>query len=154
MSISSTTRRARIIGLGTPFGDDRVGWDVVSLLHQMLPDETCASTTSDPFVVTYEPTEKELLIVIDACHGAGLPGSVHRFEWPDPSLVVDGSMSCHGAQLTAALELAHVLGRLPRQVIVFAIEAESSEPETGLSPVVEAAVSEVVARVMAELALG
>jgi hydrogenase maturation protease len=153
MSISSTSRRARIIGLGTPFGDDLAGWHVVERLRQVLPDGTYADTTSDPFVVAYEPMAEELLIVIDACHGAGVPGSVHRFEWPDSRLAIDGAVSSHGTQLPAALELARVLGRLPQQVIVFAIEGESTDPGVGISPAVEAAVPEVVAQVMAELAI-
>jgi hydrogenase maturation protease len=152
MPISSTGRRVRIIGLGTPFGDDRVGWDVVERLRQVLPGGMCVDATSDPFVVADEPAGEELLIVIDACHGAGVPGSVHRFEWPDSRLVMDGAVSSHGGRLTAALELADVLGRLPRHVIVFAIEGESSGPVAGMSPAVEAALPEVVARVLAERA--
>lgn len=151
--MSLPSNRVRIVGLGSPFGDDRAGWEVVSRLRQVLPGGACADATSDPFVVAYEPAGEELLIVVDACYGAGSPGSVHRLEWPDSRLGIEGSVSSHGGQLASALELARVLGRLPRQVIVFAIEGESAGPAAGLSPAVEAAVPDVVARVLAELAL-
>jgi hydrogenase maturation protease len=146
--------RVRIIGLGTPFGDDRAAWEVVVHLHAALPSGAHASATSDPLTVAETPSATELLIVIDACRGAGPPGSVHRFVWPDPRFTAHGEVSSHGVGLTAALELAAVLGRLPPRVIVFAIEGESAAPGAGLSWAVEAALPEVIARVRAELADG
>jgi hydrogenase maturation protease len=147
-------RRVRIVGLGTPFGDDRAGWEVVTLLRNALPSGTRADITSDPFLVSDGLPGDELLIVIDACRGSGPPGSVHRFEWPDSRLTANGGISSHGVGLTAALELAGVLGRLPQHVIVFAIEGTSADPGTGLSQPVEAALPEVAARVLAEFACG
>jgi hydrogenase maturation protease len=143
--------RARIIGLGTPFGDDRAAWEVVAHLDA-LPPGAYACATSDPLTVVEGPSATELLIVIDACRGAGPPGSVHRFVWPDPRFTTDCGVSSHGVGLTAALELGRVLGRLPPHVIVFAIEGESAAPGGGLSRAVEAALPEVVVRVRAELA--
>ena len=145
-------RSARVVGLGTPFGDDRCGWEVVSRLRNALPVGTRADATPDPLAVLDTEPEDELLIVVDACHGAGPEGSVHRFEWPDPRLTADGGVSSHGVRLAAALELAGVLGRLPPRVVVFAVEGHAAEPGAGLGRAVEAALPEVVARVLAELA--
>jgi hydrogenase maturation protease len=137
--------------LGSPFGDDRVGWEVVARLRESLPEGTRIDTTSDPLVVLEPLPGAERLIIIDACRGAGEVGSIYRFEWPDPRLAASGTVSSHGVQLTAALELAAALGRLPRRVTVLAIEAGADGPEAGLSEAVEAALPEVVSRVLAEV---
>ena len=141
--------RVRVVGLGTPFGDDRAGWEVV----ERLPPELAAEVTSDPLAVLECPPGCELLVVIDACRGADpRPSTLHRFEWPDARLLTEGGVSSHGVGLTAALELATALGRLPRRVVVFAIEGEAEAHGAGLSPAVEAALPVAVARVLAEIA--
>src|SRR5688572_25080383 len=146
--------RTRLVGLGSPFGDDRAGWEVVARLSDAPLTGTRAETTSDPLRVLDGPAGCELLVVIDACRGAGTPGSFHRFEWPDARLTAAGGVSSHGVGLTAALELAGALGRLPARVVVLAIEGEAAEPGAELSPAVEAALPAVVARVLAEVAGG
>jgi hydrogenase maturation protease len=146
--------RARVVGLGSPFGDDRAGWEVIARLRGALPVGTCAETTSDPLRVLDGPPGCELLVVIDACRGAGPVGSLHRFEWPDSRLSAGGGVSSHGVSLAAALELAGALGRLPARVVVLAVEGESGEPGAELSRTVELALPDVVARVLAELAGG
>ena len=145
---------AWVVGLGSPVGDDRAGWDAVERLRAALPPGARADTTSDPLVVLDAPPGCGILIVIDACRGAGPPGSVHRFEWPDPRLTADGAASSHGLGLAAALALADALGRLPLRVVVLAVEAEPGEPGAGLTPAVEAALPELTARALVELAVG
>lgn len=147
----SVGRRARIVGLGTPFGDDRAGWEVVARLRDVLPVGTRADATSDPLAVMDAEPGDDRLVVIDACRGAGAPGSVNRFEWPRTQFTADGGVSSHGVGLATALELAGLFGRLPPRVTVFAIEGGAAEPGAGLSRAVEAALPEVVARVLAEL---
>lgn len=149
-----TGRRIRVVGLGSPSGDDRAGWEVVARLRDVLPVGTRADATSHPLTILDAGPGDDVLIVIDACRGAGSQGSVHRFAWPDPRLTAAGGVSSHGVGLATALELAGVLGRLPPRVVVFAIECGSAEPGAGLSRVVEVALPEVVARVLAELVGG
>ena len=150
--VSCAGRSALVIGLGTSFGDDRAGWEVVVRLQDVLPVGPRAAAASDPLVVLDTLPGDELLIVVDACRGAGPEGSVHRFEWPDPRLTAECGVSSHGVRLTAALELAGRLGRLPPRVVVFAVEGSSAEPGAGLSPAVAVVLPEVVDRVLAELA--
>jgi hydrogenase maturation protease len=144
--------RSRVVGLGTPFGDDRAGWEVVERLRERLPPGTPTEVTSDPLAVLECVSDCELLIVIDACRGADpRPGTLHRFEWPDPRLTAESGVSSHGVGLTAALELAAALGRLPPRVVVFAIEGEAGQPGAGLSRAVELALPGAVAGVLAEV---
>jgi hydrogenase maturation protease len=95
----------------------------------------------------------EQAFLIDACMSGAPPGTIHRFDVSSaamPSLAP--GFSTHGFGLTQALELARALGRLPRQTIVYAIEAASFAAGAPLSPEVAAAVAEVVRRLRAEIA--
>lgn len=143
--------RAWVIGLGTAFGDDRIGWEVVARLPAALPAGVRCCTTSDPLSVIEAPVGCELLIVIDACNGAGLPGTVHRFEWPDARLVTVESMSSHGVGLAEALDLAATLGRLPPKAVILSVEGVHGGSGLRPSSTVEAAISEIISLVLAEI---
>jgi hydrogenase maturation protease len=106
---------------------------------------------SEPLAIADLPPSCELLVIVDACRGAGSAGSVHQFVWPDPRLATTSITSSHGIGLADALELAEVLGQLPRRVIILVAEVESGELGPGLSAAVDAAVPKVVAQVLAEI---
>lgn len=143
--------RVWVIGLGTALGDDRAGWELVALLQERLPAGVRCSSTNDPLCVMDVPVGCERLVVIDACRGAGLPGSLHRFEWPDPRLAAVESLSSHGIGLAAALELAASLERLPPKVVILSIEVAPEAACVGVSLAVEAAMPEFLSRVLAEI---
>ena len=143
--------RVWIIGLGTASGDDRVGWEVVAGLRDVLPAGVRCHPAADPLALLDGPAGCELLVVIDACQGAGPPGTLHRFEWPDPRLVTVRSTSSHGVGLVAALELAMMLGRLPPKVVILSVEGIQSGPSMSLSLEVEATIPEIISRVLAEI---
>jgi hydrogenase maturation protease len=143
--------RVRVVGLGTPSGDDRAGWDVIARIQGALPRDARAEATSDPLRVLHGPPECARLVVIDSCRGAGRAGTVHRFIWPDPRLIITGGVSSHGVGLATALELAAALNQLPPRVVVFAVECGSTEPGAELSPEVALALPGVAARVLAEV---
>jgi hydrogenase maturation protease len=95
----------------------------------------------------------ERAFLIDACVSGAVPGTVHRFEVSSTAMPAFASgVSTHGFGLAAAVELARVLGVLPRQSIVYAIEGGSFEVGAPLSPPVAAAVAEVTSRLHAEIA--
>jgi hydrogenase maturation protease len=143
---------AWVIGLGSNHGDDQAGWKVIDRLRATQTTGVHTLAAADPLAIADVPACCALLIVVDACRGAGMPGSVHRFVWPDSRLAEAGGVSSHGLGLVAALQLAETLGRLPPQVVVFTIEAESAARGAVLHPLVEAAIPEVGALVLAEIA--
>lgn len=143
--------RTWVVGLGSPHGDDRVGWAVAARLAGGVPAGTRVEAAADPLALADPPAGCELLVVVDASRGAGPPGSVHRIAWPDANVTTTRGVSSHGVGLAAALDLAAALGRLPRRVVVFAVEGESAEATAELSPTVEVVVPEVVARVIEEI---
>lgn len=93
------------------------------------------------------------LIVCDAVCGAGAPGTLHRWQWPDARVGQVRSAESHDFGLAAALELAAGLRRLPAEVVVWGIEGGQMRPDDELSPDVEKAVPELIERIRGDLGL-
>jgi hydrogenase maturation protease len=146
------TRRL-LIGVGNPHrGDDGAGRAVVRALR---------SRDDCPFGVRESSGEATSLIsawtgfddvvIVDACRGAGPPGSVHRIGPEEADRVATlQHASTHSLGVAAAIGLARALGTLPSRLVIYAIEARHSREGEGLSEEVDRAVHEVVALVMQE----
>ena len=78
------------------------------------------------------------VVIVDACRGAGPPGSTHTFtpEELDRYTAVEARRygSTHGLGVGAAVALARALGALPCRVIIHAIEGRHFEAGAALSP--------------------
>jgi hydrogenase maturation protease len=112
----------RVVGIGSPFGDDQAGWRVIELLRDSLaePVELIALDRPGAALVNWmQGTEH--LIVIDALSPQGAPGRVRQID-PDAELVSTGAPSSHALQLADAIRLAGVLGFRPPQLDVYGIE--------------------------------
>ena len=142
-----------LIGVGNPDrGDDGAGRAVARRLlegaHPGLDVRECAGEAT---ALMEAWAGSDDVVLVDACRGAGPPGSVHRIG-PDESarLAALRHASSHSLGVAAAIGLARALGTLPRRLLVYAIEARDSALGAGLSPEVERAVEEVVAAVLRE----
>lgn len=129
-----------VIGIGNAWrGDDGAGPAVAERLADELP----------ALVLPGEGTElieawggMDRVVVVDAMRSGVAPGTIRRFDavaGPLPS----GAFAClsHRFALPEAIEMARVLGRLPRELTVWGIEAGDVSPGRRLGPEVEAAVS-------------
>lgn len=134
-----------VVGFGSHHGFDRVGWEVVSRLQDFPPGSI--RMTDDPLAVLDIASECQLLIAVDAMIGTGLRGTIHRFDWPDPRLLFTRGVSSHGVGLVEALQLSDALGKLPRRVVVFAIEIGQQEADWAA---MEAAIRTVVTMIVNE----
>jgi len=143
-----------IVGLGSPHGDDQLGWVAVDRLLPRLP----AGITADKVNGGLELLEclggHDWAVVIDAAAPASQPGTIRSFAWPSPELAQCAPWSTHGLGLVQALQLAETLGRLPQRVTVYTVEAVNTSPGASLSgdvarwldAVVEAVLREVTCR--------
>lgn len=92
------------------------------------------------------------VIVIDAMRSGAAPGNISRFDAtlrPLPAAMRRDST--HAFSLPQAVELSRTLQQLPRQLIVYGVEAQNFEAGTNLSAAIELAVPAVVERVLQEL---
>ncbi len=81
------------------------------------------------------------VVLVDACRGAGPPGSVHRIGPDEVDRVARlQHASTHSLGVAAAIGLARALGPLPSRLVIYAIEAAHSREGEGLSAEVDRAV--------------
>jgi hydrogenase maturation protease len=143
-----------IIGVGNEYrSDDGVGVVIARRLKAQLPTEIKILEASGEGVSLLEAWQGATsVVVLDAAHSGAPPGTIHRFDASTeaiPSAFLN--YSTHAFSVAEAVELSRVLHELPPRMIVYGIEGSNFEAGVGLSPVVEDAVTLVVARVVSEL---
>lgn len=144
----------RVIGVGSPSGDDQVGWRVVELLQREPRDagrqwETCICRNP---AVELMPQLQDVagVVLVDAQRTGEIPGTVCRYE--DGAALVQGHLfSSHGLGVADVLRLADALGTLPQPLIVYGIEAAACAPLSDLSPTVSAVLPMVRDRILADI---
>ncbi|HKJ89378.1 MAG TPA: hydrogenase maturation protease [Gammaproteobacteria bacterium] len=137
-----------VLGIGSPFGGDRVGWEVVDLLGE-APEARApgvllrALDRPGPGLIAYLEGADHAVLV-DAVRTGADPGTLRRFTGL-AELPASFSLSTHGVGLGETLLLAGRLGHLPPWMVI-GIEADTERhPGAG-------AVEAGVAAVRAELA--
>lgn len=139
------SRRKLFVGLGSPQGDDQVGWLVARELQaRCMPDWDIRQAASPADLLDWID-DVDTLVLCDACRSDGAPGEVFQWRWPDVPARAIRSVSSHGLRLSEVLALAGQLGKLPARVEVIAVEVSSCEPGGALTAAVAAAVPRVAA---------
>ena len=123
-----------IIGIGSPFGADQLGWDAVHLLKKYFSQQTIdlklitLTTLDRPGVGLLDSMgDADNVILIDAVKGGGKPGSIVRLQG-DQIESVQSLNSTHGFGVAEALSLAHVLNKLPENLVLIGLEV-GGDPE-------------------------
>lgn len=139
----------RVIGVGSPHGDDAVGWHIVRGLPPRPGVEVHALLGWHDLPSVLDG--RGWLIIVDACVTGAAPGTISRFGWPDTRLPALRPGSTHGIGPGEALGLAQSLGLLPHRVDLFGVEATLATGDR-LSAAVAAVVPEAVRLVNEEIA--
>jgi hydrogenase maturation protease len=140
-----------IVGLGSPHGDDQLGWFAVDRLRARLPEGVAADKVRDGLELLERLGGQDSAVIIDAAAPAGQPGTIRSFVWPSPELAQCAPWSTHGLGLVDALRLAETLGRLPRRVSIYTIEARDTSPLAPLGEDVPQRLDAVVEAVLRDL---
>jgi hydrogenase maturation protease len=148
----SWPRPIRIVGVGSPLGDDALAWEIVQNLRQQqgLPSDLEVYMVEGGQRILDLLDGRGTLFLIDAIAAGTRPGAIHRFEWPHPRIETLRPGSTHDLRPAEALRLAEALGIAPPQIVVFGIEVENLDPQAGPSQSVRAAVPELVQRLVQE----
>ena len=140
----------RIIGCGNcDAGDDAVGLIIAGQLRERLPPNIEVRTDSAGGVNLIHWCEDiETLIIVDAAFATDdFPaGQWRRFAYPADreQLRATAFSGTHLMGIAQALELAHTLGTLPKDVLIYAVAGAQFELGAGLSPAVEQALAAMV----------
>ena len=144
-----------MICIGNPFRrDDGVAGAIAERLRFRLPaGAAVVELDGEPARVVEAWDDVDLAVVVDAARSGVDPGQVRRIEVDaDVVLPAGPRTSTHGQSLADALLLGRALGRMPRRLVVHAVEGDDFGHGPGLSAMVAAAVPGVADGVLAELA--
>jgi hydrogenase maturation protease len=146
--------KLRILGIGSPSGDDQAGWLVVDALLaegvQAGEGITIEKLDRPGATLITRLENASRVILIDAIQGGGPAGCIRHFgqnDWPG----YGGGLSSHGFGVLDALALARELGRLPAQLDLYGIEIGSAVPGEVPDAAVAAAAWQLARRIAAEL---
>jgi hydrogenase maturation protease len=125
----SIRTRTLVVGIGSPHGDDGIGWLAAKRLKSLLPPQAWVVTPRVPLDLLADLQPDGRCIVLDAVDAGSPRGQIFHVEWranPNqksfPSFPHPVRSSTHDWGLAATLELAAALGRCPETVVLFGIE--------------------------------
>lgn len=156
----SETPRILFVGLGSPHGDDQIGWLIAEALHLQVserPDISVRKAAVPLDLLDWLEGINELHIC-DACCSDEKVGSLsrlqvstrdgipvfHELEW----LRCSGS---HDFDPGAVLDLAGRLGRLPEHVVVHAVSGCSFDPGEAVTEELAVRVPAIIRTILKEL---
>ena len=159
----SIQRSKLFVGVGSPHGDDQIGWHVADALAKI--ESLCEQITIRKAIVPLDLVDwldgVEFLGLCDAAESRSPVGSLTRWEWRAdhagschellPALAQSRSHSSHDLDLKNVLELAARLNRLPRRIVVWAVSAKQFEPGAALSETLHTRIDALCERIAAEL---
>ncbi|BCJ33384.1 hypothetical protein Athai_08870 [Actinocatenispora thailandica] len=143
-----------VIGVGNPYRhDDGAGTAVAAALRDR-PTDGVAVVDSDgepAGLINAWQAAREAIVIDAARHARSAPGTIHRIDLARDRLYQEGNASSHGIGLGEAIELARVLRRLPRHLVLYSIEPADTSLGVGLDPAVRRAVSVLANRIRSHL---
>lgn len=146
--------RVRILGIGSPSGDDQAGWLTVDALAAcgVHADRDLAIEKLDrPGAHLISLLDADWVILVDAMQSGDRPGRIQRFDQNAWQGYAHG-LSSHGLGVLDALSLARELGTLPPRIDLYGIEIATAGPGDRMSVEVHAAVQQLARRIAADLA--
>lgn len=138
-----------VIGLGNAHRrDDGVGPAVAAEVARCCPEVRVVTGAVEPTAILEAWDGADLAVVVDAV-GGDSPGRVRRCSIDE--VAGAEALSSHDLNLAQTYELARVLDRAPRRVVVVSVDAADLGHGEGLSADVARAVPAAVRAVRAEL---
>ncbi|WP_404362708.1 hydrogenase maturation protease [Marinobacter sp.] len=140
----------RVLGIGSPFGDDQVGWRLVADLGALGVatgwDCTALALDRPGTGLIHAMAGAQGVILVDALENRGKPGCIHSLS-VDDLMQCDNRFSSHGFGVAEALGLAVELGLLPPHFMILGVEMSEGPLADGISPAVAAALPALCSRV-------
>jgi hydrogenase maturation protease len=161
-----TRSRTLLVGIGSPHGDDQIGWLVADCVSDTLRAEVeievkKASSPSD-LLDWLENVAR--LYVCDACQtpdsairsteSSLIDSGLYRWQWPAPLETPLRSSGSHTFGLPQVLQLAQRLRILPENVVVYGIAGARFNAFTDVSRELSACFRDFAAIISRDLADG
>jgi hydrogenase maturation protease len=136
-----------VIGVGNDLrGDDAAGWETV---RRLIPSTSLVlhehGGDAPGLIGLWGPDDD--VVVVDAIVSSDPSGTIVEIDALAAPLPADVSWATmHGAGVAEGIELARVLGMLPKSLVLIGISAKEFELGAPMNPEVERAVGDVVRR--------
>jgi hydrogenase maturation protease len=143
-----------VIGVGNVLrGDDGAGVAVVERLRGRVPrDVEVLACSEEPSRLMDAWDAADSVVLVDTVSSGAPAGTLHRFDADEEPLPARTfRSSTHAIGIADTIELARALGRLPRRIRVYGVEAGGFATGAALSPAVDAAVTALAATVLHDL---
>lgn len=138
--------RTRILGVGSPFGDDRLGWIAVDLIRDSAwyRSRAAGSLSAQAFdrpgpALLAAMDGAAHAVLIDAMQSGAAPGTVRKVELDRLEISADRFASGHSLGLADTLILGKALGLLPPRITLMTVERGCEQSQDGLTAAVHAA---------------
>lgn len=109
------------VGIGSPHGDDRAGWQVAARLQERNLAGWDVHVAASPIDLLDWVRPDRPLWVADACRGDRGARVWQEWRWPTEELSVTWGGGTHDFSLPGVLTLGQRLGRLPADVRLWGI---------------------------------
>ncbi len=148
----------KVLGIGSSFGDDQVGWCCIEALKSKSALQGHVSNQELILEICDRPGLHLInllqgfnsVFLIDAIKTDAAIGTIHRFEEQQTEFSFN-TLSSHGFGVAQALQLGSSLNMLPREIILYGIEIGKIDCFAPLTANVNHAVSLLVDRMTSEL---
>lgn len=144
-----------VVGIGNEHRrDDGCGLAVARALRSRLGFRAeVVELSGDPTALLDLWADRDLAVAVDATRSTGPPGGIVRAGPSEiATLPPAATDSTHGLSLVEIARLGESLGRMPRHLVVYGIEADDLSTGIGFTAAVAAAVPVVVQRIEREIA--
>jgi hydrogenase maturation protein HypF len=149
------TALIRIIGIGSPFGDDAVGLEIALVLAGAPPPNCEVIAADRPGAALLDLLDSaEAAILIDAVRSGAPPGTIHQIDFDELDRAAACLVSSHDLGVATAIQLARKLGRGPSVGRIIGIEIAPAETAQlrGLNSQTREAIGRTVERVRSSAA--
>ena len=149
------TSTTLIVGLGSPYGDDKIGWVACEQLKMDIGHlSTVDFITCDRSGLEWltKMSHAGQILFIDAMRSGEKPGTVRKIDLnTDQWTGYPVKLSSHGINIMEAIDVAKSLGELPDRISVWGVEMQQCTYENGLSESVKTALPTLLANIKAEI---
>ena len=142
-----------VLGIGSPFGDDQLGWGVVKLLQQraslsqFTPDQLHMAYCDRPGMHLLELMRPaQTVFLIDAIKTGAAMGTLHCFQNEEIENI-SNTLSTHALGIGEAMKMGAALQTLPRKVVLYGIEIGDVSYQFTLTEPIEQAIKLLAARI-------
>lgn len=148
----------KVLGIGSPFGDDQLAWKVLDLLQQnphlqkYIPQPIFIEKLDRPGLHLLNLIqETRTVFLIDAVKTNTVPGTMHRLKNQEIESFNSQLLSSHGIGVGEALRLGRALNNLPQDIILYGIEISSQPSGFNISPKINRSIVQLAEQLANEL---